>query len=218
MHRFLKRRGRPAARTLSVLILCLPLGLSAEIYIYRDRDGTPMFTDRRDMGPDYTFVGRYGRPTASHACRGVTRAAMDRRALDHLLTIRHYARHHGVDEEMIRAIIMVESCFDRHAVSRVGAQGLMQLMPGTARELGVSNAFDPTENIRGGVTYFARMLERFDHDVTLALAAYNAGPGAVERHGGVPPFAETRQYITRVMEQYRYLRPETGMSLSPPAR
>ncbi|MBK1673742.1 lytic transglycosylase [Ectothiorhodospira shaposhnikovii] len=210
--------GKLASFTLSALLLSLPAGLGAEIYIHKDRDGTTWFTDRRDMGPNYTFVRRYGRPTARHACHGVNRAIMDRRAMDHMVTIRHQARHHGVDEEMIRAIIMVESCFDRNAVSRVGAQGLMQLMPGTARELGVTNAFDAEENIRGGVTYFARMLERFDHDVTLALAAYNAGPGAVERHGGIPPFAETRQYVTRVLELYQHLRADSGISLSPSTR
>ncbi|SEQ51639.1 Transglycosylase SLT domain-containing protein [Ectothiorhodospira magna] len=210
--------GRRIIGILSGLVLCLPVAQGSEIYIYRDRDGVTLFTDRRDMGPDYTFIRRNGRPTASQVCQGLTRAAMDQRAMTYMPVIRHHANHHGVDEAMIKAIIMVESCFDPQAVSRVGAEGLMQLMPGTARELGVENAFDPAENIRGGVTYFARMLERFDHDLTLALAAYNAGPGAVERHGGVPPFRETQQYISRVMAQYRVLRPEAGISLTQPTR
>ncbi|WP_156500068.1 lytic transglycosylase domain-containing protein [Ectothiorhodospira sp. BSL-9] len=190
---------------LVMLLAWLPGVSMADIYMHEGRDGVPMFTDQRDMGPDYTFVRRYGRPTARHSCQGLTRSMLDQRAADQMGWVMHYARHHQVDQELIRAIITVESCFDRFAVSRVGAQGLMQLMPGTAREVGVDNSFDPRQNIRGGVTYFARMLDRFDGDLTLALAAYNAGPGAVERHGGVPPFRETQGYIERVFNEYRLL-------------
>lgn len=194
-----------AGLALAILLFCLPSVVAAEIYIHEDRYGTTWFTDQRDMGPDYTFVRRYGRPTAWHSCQGLTRSMLDQRAADQMGWVMHYAQHHRVDQELIRAIITVESCFDRFAVSRVGAEGLMQLMPGTAREVGVDNAFDPRQNIRGGVTYFARMLDRFEGDLTLALAAYNAGPGAVERHGGVPPFRETQGYIERVFNEYRLL-------------
>lgn len=108
------------------------------------------------------------------------------------------AARHGVDEAVVRAIIHAESAFNPNAVSRAGAQGLMQLMPATAQRFGVSNAFDPGQNINGGVQYLAWLLRRFNGDLTLASAGYNAGEGAVDRHGGVPPFRETRTYVERV--------------------
>ena len=112
------------------------------------------------------------------------------------------ARTHGVEEAVIRAIMHAESAYNPRALSRVGAQGLMQLMPATARRFGVSNAFDARQNIQGGVQYLAWLLKRFGGDLTLAAAGYNAGEGAVDRHGGVPPYAETRAYVPKVMELF----------------
>ncbi len=183
-------------------LLSAPLLVHAEIYIHRDKDGTRWFTDRRDMGAGYTFIGTHGRPTATASCQGVNSRVMSDRAAPYQEIIRHYAAHYRVDPNLVHAVIMVESCFDRLAVSRVGAQGLMQLMPGTAREVGVDDAFNARQNIRGGITYLARMLERFNHDTRLALAAYNAGPGAVQRHGGIPPYTETQNYVKRVLGHY----------------
>jgi transglycosylase-like protein with SLT domain len=108
------------------------------------------------------------------------------------------AREFGVDPALVRAVIHAESAFNESAISPAGAQGLMQLMPATAEELGVPNALSATDNIRGGVHYLARMLQRFKGDISLATAAYNAGPGAVGRHGGIPPYPETRAYVNRV--------------------
>jgi len=108
------------------------------------------------------------------------------------------AREYGVDEAIVRAIIHAESAFNPNALSRVGAQGLMQLMPATARRFGVSNAFDASQNIQGGVKYLAWLLKRFNGNLTLAAAGYNAGEGAVDKYKGVPPYSETRRYVERV--------------------
>ena len=119
------------------------------------------------------------------------------------------AAKHGVDEAIVRAIIHAESAFNPNALSRVGAQGLMQLMPATARRFGVSNAFDAGQNIQGGVEYLAWLLKRFDGNLTYAAAGYNAGEGNVDKYNGVPPFSETQRYVQRVgvlAERYRAAR------------
>jgi soluble lytic murein transglycosylase-like protein len=116
---------------------------------------------------------------------------------------REAAKRHGVDPALVLALISVESAFRKDAVSPKGAQGLMQLMPATAKELGVKDAFDPAQNLDGGARYLNSLLQQFKGDVRLALAAYNAGPNAVKRHKGVPPYRETRQHVEKVLERYR---------------
>jgi soluble lytic murein transglycosylase-like protein len=120
--------------------------------------------------------------------------------------IRSAADHAGIDPLLFEALVGQESGFDPNARSTAGAMGLSQLMPGTAKALGVENPYDPVQNLFGGARYLAQMLARFDGDVRLALAAYNAGPGAVERHGGIPPFRETTNYVQKIMGRYEAMR------------
>ncbi|MEE8217477.1 MAG: lytic transglycosylase domain-containing protein, partial [Vicinamibacteria bacterium] len=116
------------------------------------------------------------------------------------------ARKHGLDPGLVLAVVGVESAFRPEAVSSKGAQGLMQLMPGTAASLGVEDAFDPIQNLDGGVRHLGSLLTLYGGDVSRALAAYNAGEGAVARHGGIPPFKETREYVKKVLERYERAR------------
>jgi soluble lytic murein transglycosylase-like protein len=111
------------------------------------------------------------------------------------------SRRYGVDAALVHAVVRAESAFDHLAVSRAGARGLMQLMPTTASEVGVRDVFHPRDNLEGGVFYLRELLDRFSGNTRLALAAYNAGPGAVDTHRGVPPYDETRAYVDRV---FRY--------------
>ena len=125
------------------------------------------------------------------------------RLLSHLESvIQPAAAKYGLDPNLVAAVIWAESSGDPNAVSKKGAQGLMQLMPATARELGVGNVLDPEQNVDGGSHYLRRMLDEHDGDLSLALAAYNAGPEAVRKYGGVPPYRETRDYVERVLRVY----------------
>ncbi|TCJ82975.1 lytic transglycosylase domain-containing protein [Cocleimonas flava] len=120
--------------------------------------------------------------------------------------IQIYSRIYDVDEELIHAIVKQESCFNEGAHSRVGAIGLMQLMPQTALGLRINDPWNPEHNIQGGVKYIAKMLERFDGNYKLAIAAYNAGPGNVNKYNGIPPFNETRNYVKKVYAEYKRLK------------
>lgn len=198
---------RPLLRilVLGVGALCAVAPAHAEQWIYfqRQSDGTRSYSDRKPERGSYARIAVEGRATATASCLGLTEASMRQRAASYAPLIRRHASTHGLSPELVSAVMRVESCYDRHAVSRSGARGLMQLMPATAAELGVHDAFDPEQNIAGGVRYLARMLKRFDNDLRLGLAAYNAGPGTVAAHGGVPPLPQTQSYITRILKLYK---------------
>lgn len=114
------------------------------------------------------------------------------------IEVQRMADKYEVDPALVRAVIHAESAFNYKAISKAGAQGLMQLMPGTAKDLGVNNAFNANQNIEGGVKYLAQLLSEFDGDIKLATAAYNAGPNAVKKYNGIPPYSETKVYVERV--------------------
>lgn len=165
---------------------------SVAIYRHVGKDGTVFLTNRPDGDGKYQLFGRF---SAERLMRAVGPEGVARLA-------ERYAGQHGVEPRLIMAIIRVESGFDAKAVSPAGASGLMQLMPGTQRHLGVRDAFNPDENVEGGVRYFRSMLDRYGGDVSLALAAYNAGPANVDKYGGIPPFEETRNYVRKVLALY----------------
>jgi soluble lytic murein transglycosylase-like protein len=183
-------------RTLLVglaVALLWPSQADAQIYAWRDANGTLVLSDRKLAATAKTYaVG------PSETVRS-TRRVNARAGSAYEPLIQQHAAAQGVRPDLVRAVIQVESAFNPRARSPKGAMGLMQLMPGTARELGVTNAFDPAQNIRGGTIYLRQLLDRYNGDEQLALAAYNAGSGAVDRYGRqVPPFQETRNYVRRV--------------------
>lgn len=166
------------------------------VYRYTDDHGVIAYSSDRPSGAEFEVIRFH-----CYACDPNSKVDWSKTPLytkPYRNEIRTAAREFGVDPALVRAVIHAESAFNEKALSPVGAQGLMQLMPGTADELGVKNALIAAENIRGGVNYLARMLKRFDGDIKLATAAYNAGPGAVTRYGTVPPYAETKAYVERV--------------------
>lgn len=195
------------------MVLLLPAQIHAEFYVYKENDGTSWITDRKMPQESYTLMATIGRPTAVVSCRNMTASKLEKRASTYADVIQAYSIAYEVEPNMVKAIIAIESCFDRKAVSAVGARGLMQLMPATAKELGVKDSFDGKANIRGGIKYFSKMLKRFNNNTELALAAYNAGPGAVEKYGGIPPYKETQGYVKKVLKRYSKYNAKTASSL-----
>jgi soluble lytic murein transglycosylase-like protein len=192
---------------LTLIAVCLGSALSAEaqIYTWRDASGQLVLSNRpqgsASDGREAVVAPR--RPSGSPRDGGGDGEGDG--PYDDI--IREHSVRHGVSPELVRAVIRAESGFNPHAISPKGAMGLMQLMPATARELGVANPFHPEQNIRGGVTYLARLLARYEGNLELALAAYNAGPASVERYGAVPPYRETQGYVKRITRATREVTP-----------
>ncbi|MBL1457429.1 MAG: lytic transglycosylase domain-containing protein [Methylophaga sp.] len=167
------------------------------IYKSLSNDGEGFsFSDKKPLNGDFEVLAY-----ECYACNPTSKINWHTIRLntdDYADTVRTIAKKYKIDAALVRAVIHAESAFNAKALSKKGAQGLMQLMPGTAKDLGVTNAFDVQQNIEGGVKYLAGLLNTFDGDIKLATAAYNAGPGAVKRFKGIPPYAETEVYVERV--------------------
>lgn len=176
--------------------------------VYRyERDGVAHYTNVKPASDQAKLLFTYAIDTciACHVRSAIDWHNVALNLIDYSTEIAVAAAAHGVDEALVRAVIHAESAYRSNALSNKNAQGLMQLIPATAERFGVTDVYDPAQNITGGVKYLAWLLNRFDGDVRLATAGYNAGEGAVDRHGGVPPYAETQVYVERVgILQARY--------------
>lgn len=193
-------RHLQAVAVASLVVVVVAVGYSwADIYRYEDEEGVVHFTDAptdkkfkvflRDLRKDRQLRTRF------------RVASGNPQEFEQL--IQASAAKYGVNVALVKAVIQAESGYNPNAVSRTGASGLMQLMPGTAKQLKVADAFNPKQNVDGGVRYLKFLLDTFKGDVTLALAAYNAGLGKVAKYGGVPPYEETRTYVSRVLSYMR---------------
>ena len=178
----------------------------ADIYSYIDSEGTTHFTNTPGGDARYRL---YMRSRDGKRRGGMAVAPSDaspERYNRYNVVIREAATLYQIPEELVRAVIKVESDYDPRAVSRVGAQGLMQLMPDTAQRMQVRDILDPRENILGGVRYLRVLANMFNGNLQLTLAGYNAGENAVVKHGGIPPFDETEDYVVKVLAYYRRYR------------
>jgi soluble lytic murein transglycosylase-like protein len=184
---------RAMAMTLVLVALSATSAL-AQIYVVTEADGTRRYTNEPVQGAKVFLETRYSLDAAPARYRG---------PVPYQREISDAALREGIDAKLVEAVIAAESDFDPRALSKKGAQGLMQLMPDTADRFGVANVWDPQQNIDGGTAYLGWLIDQFNGDLDNVLAAYNAGEGAVTRHGGMPPYAETREYVDRVLSYYR---------------
>ena len=220
------------------LVLCntyLTSTVSADVYAYHGANGERILTDKRINNKHYRLVKTYqtlrkpkparkatatkpkvakvskkSKKKSSNVFQCGNSAYISKQQKAYKNIIRAYAAKYGVEEALIHSVVKQESCFNEKALSRAGAIGLMQLMPATASYLKVKNPWNPEQNIHGGVKYLSRMLKRFKGNTKFALAAYNAGPGKVDRYGGIPPYRETQHYVKKIMADYKRMK---GMDL-----
>ena len=203
----ISRPKRTSACTLSALAVLLlsaaPLG--AEIYKYRDAAGNLHFTDQPlKKSAGFDLLWRSGNDPRFASYSRIDTAAMARNRARYSRLIDRVARHNGIPSGLLHAMVRAESAYDPRALSKMGAQGLMQLMPATARRYGVGNSWDPEQNLNGGARYLRDLLEMFEQNLELAVAAYNAGENAVKKYGNqIPPYSETRNYVRKVVAFYR---------------
>lgn len=191
-----------AAVVTAVVTAVAPGAALADAYMVKDSRGIVYFTDTPPVEDSrFTVIKRYKEKREAGAATNGHSFSPGGGPYDHLIAAS--ARRHRLDPSLVKAVAKVESDFDRFSISSKGARGLMQLMPQTARMLKVGNVFDAAENIDGGAKYLRMMMDKYNGSMKLALAAYNAGPTAVDRHGGVPPYTETRNYINKVFSAYR---------------
>lgn len=194
---------------LATLALTLtPAAASADIYVWVDSEGVRHFTNmpreargKAATGSRYRLYLRTPRPAPAAGARG-NFSVDPARFARYDDVIREASRLYMIPEALIRAVILVESNFSPGVVSHMGAQGLMQLMPGTARRMAVRDPFDPRQNILGGTRYLRWLANMFNGDIVLTIAGYNAGEQAVARYNGIPPFEETQGYVQRVLRHY----------------
>lgn len=191
------------------VLLCLAQftpAVLAEVYFYIGPDGERMASDRPVAG--YQLINR--RDTLKNAGHILANRAISTGGTGKFQSYIHAASgRFGVDPALVEAVIQVESGFNPHAISTKGATGLMQLMLATASEYRVKDRHNPRQNINAGVAHLRKLMDKFNGDISLAIAAYNAGASAVEKYGGIPPYPETRRYVSKVMgfhSQYRQLR------------
>jgi soluble lytic murein transglycosylase-like protein len=186
-------------------MLTLLWPLSAQAYfLYQLPDGSRLITDRIHHGPNYKLVraSRDARKMGRYAARRYQRHSSKTKHFEKL--IRHFANRYDVDIALVKAIVHTESYFNPDATSKVGASGLMQLMPATAERYGVTDIYDPRQNLEAGVRYLRYLLVKYGNRMRYAVAAYNAGESAVQKYNGIPPYPETQRYVHKVMDRVTY--------------
>jgi soluble lytic murein transglycosylase-like protein len=200
-HRGINQRGLMLAGLL--LLAAASSFLQADVYKWVDDDGVVTFTNIAPPSNQKYQVLKFPCYASDPKCRSLNWKKVPLNTSSYRSEIHGAAQFNAVDESLIRAIIHAESAYQPDAQSPRGAQGLMQLMPATQRKLKISDPFDPAANIEGGTRYLADLLLEFNGDISLAAAAYNAGPTAVHKYGGIPPYDETREYVKRVKILYQ---------------
>ncbi|MGS2718832.1 lytic transglycosylase domain-containing protein [Eionea flava] len=187
--------------SISLFFVGMSSAIATDIYRYIDPKGRLLLTDT----PKHSGYIRLEK--TARGWEVAKRLSSKNHQRRYAKTVERMAKQHGLSEHLIHAVIFVESAYNPSAVSSAGAQGLMQLMPATANRFRVADAFDPVDNIRGGTTYLKLLLRLFNDDLTLALAAYNAGENAVKRYNNrIPPFKETQEYVKKVLKRYEQYR------------